>query len=258
MRTSAMLGKFIERQRVDQSLTQEYLASKLGISRPTYRKIESGDREPTLSEAERLAEEFDMTLADLHAQKAPKHEMTVKESARKQTEPQSRVRKKDLAKFRQVLLYVLDQVGGKPHVDETVLHKLLYFIDFDYYEKYEENLAGVTYIRNHYGPAVRGLGDILKQMQEQGQLMTVKSKHFTHVHKKYLPLVPPDLSILSARELQHIDEVLARLGNKNASELEAYSHGDIPWRSTASGEAISYERVFYRDEKYSVRHYDEL
>ena len=253
-----MFGKFIKERRLALDLTQEYLAEKLGISRPTYRKMENGQREPTLSETEKLAEEFDMTLADLQAQKAPRHDVPVEKPARKRAGPQIRVRKKDLAKFRQVLLYVLYRVGGRPHVGETVLHKLLYFIDFDYYEKFEENLAGVTYIRNHHGPTVQGLGEILQQMQKQKLVMAVKNKYFSRTQKKYLALVAPDLSLLSAREIMHIDEVLAFLGNKNARDLETYSHGDMPWRATSHGEVISYELVFYRDDKYSVRDYDEL
>jgi len=31
----------------------------------------------------------------------------------------------------------------------TVLYKILYFIDFDYYEKYEEQLMGALYIKNN-------------------------------------------------------------------------------------------------------------
>ena len=46
------------------------------------------------------------------------------------------------AVFREVVLYVLDKVGDLPETGETVLHKLLYFIDFDFYEKYEESLMG--------------------------------------------------------------------------------------------------------------------
>ena len=67
-----MLGKFISKQRAGLGLTQAELTAKLGVSRPTYKKIETGGREPTLSEAEKLAEEFGMTLADLQAQKAPR------------------------------------------------------------------------------------------------------------------------------------------------------------------------------------------
>ena len=257
-RTPPMLGQFIKERRLALDLTQEYLAKRLGISRPTYRKLENGQREPSFSETEKLAAEFGMTLEDLQTRKTPQHDLPAERPVRKRAGLHIRVRKRNLAKFRQVLLYVLDRVGGKPHVGETVLHKLLYFIDFDYYEKFEENLTGVTYIRNHYGPTVQGLGDILQHMQKQKLLVAVKNRYFAHTQKKYLPLVPPDLSILSAREIKHIDGVLAHLADKNARDLETYSHGDMPWRATAHGKAISYELVFYRNEKYSVRDYDEL
>ena len=58
--------------------------------------------------------------------------------------------KKILKKFKEVLLYILEKVGSKPNVGMTVLYKLLYFIDFDYYEKFEEQLLGATYIKNHF------------------------------------------------------------------------------------------------------------
>lgn len=254
---TAMLGQFIKERRLARDLTQEYLAAKLGVSRPTYRKIENGSRELTLSEAERLAEELGMTLADLHQRKAPKRNVTVREPARKRSGPQLRVRRRSPAKFQQVLLYVLTQVGFKPNVGEAVLHKLLYFIDFDYYERFEENLTGVTYVRSASGPAILALGDVLKQMQEREYLEPIKSKHYTRLQKKYLPLVLPDLSILSAREIKHVDQVLAHLGHMDARNLETYSRGDLPWKAAKPGKAISYEAVFYRDEKYSRRTCDE-
>ena len=94
-------------------------------------------------------------------------------------------------------------------------------------------------------------------MELRGEIETVKSKYFQHEQKKYLPHRSPDLSILSAREKEHIDDVLARLSDKNAKELSDYSHGDIPWLTRNFGEPLSYESVFYRDEKYSVRNYDD-
>jgi hypothetical protein len=151
----------------------------------------------------------------------------------------------------------LEKVGSKPNVGETVIHKLLYFIDFDYYEKFEENLMGATYIKNHHGPTSVELGSIIKDMQDKEELEAVKSKYFKYDQKKYLPLRRPNLEVLSAREIQHIDEVLARLSDKNAKEIENYSHGDIPWKAAEEGEPLSYESVFYREEKYSVRNYDD-
>jgi len=253
-----MLGKFIQQQRAKRDMTQEYIASELGISRPTYMQIERGERELTISEAKKLAALFDMSLESFLAVKEPKRSITIeKKSAKKSDDLQIRVTEKNLDKFKQVLLYVLGKVGSKPNVGETVLHKLLYFIDFDYYEKFEKNLMGATYIKNHHGPTSVELVSIMKEMQEQGELEAVKSQYFKYLQKKYLPRKRPNLDILSAREIEHIDDVLARLSDKNAAEIENYSHEDIPWKSAQDGKPLSYESVFYRDERYSVRNYDD-
>ncbi len=239
-------------------MTQEYLASELGISRPTYIQIEHGKRELTVTEAKKLAVVFNMTLDDFLAGREIKHKVTLPRlAAKKQISLQIRITEKNLEKFKQVLLYVLGKVGSKPNVGETVLHKLLYFIDFDYYEKFEENLMGATYIKNQHGPTSVELGSIIKDMQKKGELEAVKSNYFKYGQKKYLPRKRPDLNILSAREIEHIDDVLARLADKNAKEIENYSHEDIPWKSAQDGEQLSYESVFYRDERYSVRNYDD-
>ncbi len=255
-----MLAKFIQEQRKKRTLPQEFLASALKISRPTYMQIEQGERDLTITEAKKLAEVFDIPFDKFLEGKEPKHSVTIeKESAKKSDDLQIRVTEKNLDKFKQVLLYVLGKVGSKPNVGETVLHKLLYFIDFDYYEKFEENLMGATYIKNHHGPTSIELGAIVKDMQEQGELEAVKSQYFKYSKKKYLPRKRPNLDILSAREINHIDDVLARLSDKNAAEIENYSHEDIPWKSATEGQPLSYESVFYRNERYSVRNYsDEL
>jgi len=253
-----MLGKFIQQQRAKHDMTQEYLASELGMSRPTYMQIERGERELTISEAKKLAAIFDMPLESFLAAKEPKRDVAIERgTAKKSDDLQIRVTEKNLDKFKQVLLYVLGKVGSRPNVGETVLHKLLYFIDFDYYEKFEENLMGATYIKNHHGPTSIELGSIIKEMQEQGELEAVKSQYFKYLQKKYLPRKRPNLNILSAREIEHIDDVLARLSDKNAAEIEKYSHEDIPWKSAQDGKPLSYESVFYRDEGYSVRNYDD-
>ncbi|HEC93802.1 MAG TPA: DUF4065 domain-containing protein, partial [Candidatus Kaiserbacteria bacterium] len=122
---------------------------------------------------------------------------------------------------------------------------------------FEESLMGATYIKNHHGPTSVELGEIIKEMQQQGDLEVVKSQYFKYLQKKYLPRKRPNLDILSAREIEHIDGVLARLSDKNATEIENYSHEDIPWKSAQDGKPLSYESVFYRDEIYSVRNYDD-
>lgn len=48
-------------------------------------------------------------------------------------------------KAREVILYILNKY---PAMKETVLYNMLYFIDFDYYERYEEHLIGFTWKKN--------------------------------------------------------------------------------------------------------------
>jgi hypothetical protein len=50
---------------------------------------------------------------------------------------------------------------------------------------------------------------------------------------------------------------LTRLADKNAKEIENYSHEDIPWKTAENGKQLSYESVFYRDERHSVRNYED-
>jgi transcriptional regulator with XRE-family HTH domain len=253
-----MFGKFIQQQRIKRNMTQEYLASVLGMSRPTYLQIERTERELTISEARNLAGLFEMSLENFLARNESKQTVIIEKKAVKESNNlQIRVTQKNLDKFKQVVLYILNKVGGKPNIGETVLHKLLYFIDFDYYEKFEENLMGATYIKNHHGPTSVELSSIIQEMQKQGELEAVKSQYFKYLQKKYLPRKRPNLDILSAREIEHIDNVLARLSDKNAMEIEKYSHEDIPWKSAQDGKPLSYESVFYRDEKYSVRNYED-
>ncbi len=256
------LNTFIKKLRQENDYSQQYLADKIKVSRPTYNQIEAGKTELTIKQAKTLAAIFGLTLENFLEEKANK--ITVKLSKakeKKSAKPEIRINvpQQNLKKFKEVLLYILEKVGAMPNIGETAIYKLLYFIDFDYYEKYEEQLIGAKYIKNHYGPTPVEFTDIVNEMMLAGELEKVKSKYFQYEQKKYLPRRAPDLKDLNAQEIQLIDDVLARLSGKSAKELSEYSHGDIPWKSHQDGEVIDYENVFYRDDKYSVReHQDEL
>lgn len=241
--------------------SQDRLANELEMTRPTYMAMENGTRDITCSEAEKLAALYDISVTELFSGSASKPAVSVsleKETARK---PLSGMRinvpQKNIKKFKEVLLYVLEKVGAMPHVGETVLYKLLYFIDFDYYEKYEEQLIGATYMKNKFGPTPIEFKKIVDRMSELNEVVVVKNKHFQYEQKKYLPLRSPDLRLLSGREIEHINDVLAKLAGKNASQLSEYSHEDVPWITTENGNIIDYETVFYRTPKTSVRNYDD-
>lgn len=253
----------IKKLRKENEFSQGFVAKELGVSRPTFALIENGERELTISEAKKLARVFGLSLKDFLAGKDPiKTKVVLKKSKfpAKTSKPDIRINvpQKNVEKFKEVLLYVLEKVGAKPNIGETVLYKLLYFIDFDFYEKYETQLMGATYIKNLYGPTPVEFKKIVEKMEEKGEIEKVRSKYFQHPQKKYLPCREPDLNKLSAKEIKHIDEVLARLSEKNAQELTEYSHNDVPWLTAGEGKPLEYEAVFYRTNKTSVRNYDEI
>lgn len=255
------LSQTIKKLRLRNNFSQKYLAEKLGVSRPTYIQIEKGERELTITEAEKIASILSMSLDDLLSGKNQKKiEISFKREnikKKKGTKMRISVPQQNFKKFKEVLLYVLERVGARPNIGETAIYKLLYFIDFDYYEKFEEQLIGAKYIKNHFGPTPVEFKKITDEMIKKGEIEKVKSKHFHYEQKKYLPHRSADLSALSAQEIQHIDDVLNRLAWKNAKELSAYSHSDTPWQVHEIGEEISYESVFYRDDDHSVRNYDD-
>ena len=256
-----MLSKFVQQLRKKHNLTQEFLASELNISRPTYVQIEHGERDLTITEAEKLASIFSISFEDFrHAKDSSITAEIKKEKIKPKTKKQEiriSIPQKNLKKFKEVLLYILSKIGGKPNIGEAVLYKLLYFIDFDFYEKFEEQLIGATYIKNHYGPTPVEFKAVIDNMIQDNEVVKIEGKYFNYPQRKYLAVRRPNLDVLSGREIEHIDDVLARLADKNAKEMENYSHEDVPWKTAEDGKPLYYESVLYRDERYSVRNYDD-
>ena len=151
------LGKKIKKLREQVGFSQEDLARRLKISRVAISKIERGGRKISAEETGNLAKVFNTTsdvLLDLEKDITVVLEKKDETTAKKKAEVRINVPQKNLSKFKEVLLYILNKAGSKPNVGESVIYKLLYFIDFNYYEKYEEQLIGATYIKNNYGLCV--------------------------------------------------------------------------------------------------------
>ena len=251
-----IIGEKIQRYRKLQNINQEVLATKLNMKRPTLSKIESGERKLTAVEIKTISEFFNITTDELLGiKKGP--DVTIEKKIESETKPQIRISvpQKNYEKFKEVLLYILNKIGSKPNIGETVIYKLLYFIDFDFYEKFEEQIIGATYQKNTYGPTPIEFKKIVDEMISADELEIVKSKYFDYPQTKYLPHRKANLHLFSGEELELIDKVLNKLSDMNASEISNYSHKDVPWLAAEEGDIIDYESVFYRTDEYSVRNY---
>ncbi len=239
-------------------MSQDTLAQHMKLPRPAISQIENGMRKIATDELLKLSKIFHVSLDDLlNPGKEPKVHLHKEKKEKSPIKPQMRISvpQKNLKKFKEVLLYILNKVGSKPNIGETVIYKLLYFIDFDFYETYEEQLVGATYMKNQFGPTPIEFAKIVDQLISHEEIEKVKSGYFNYPQTKYLPLRKPDLTKFKANEIEVIDDVLNKLSDMNASKISTYSHSDVPWITTGEGDIIEYESVFYRTPPYSVRAY---
>jgi len=245
-----VIGKQIKKMRENIGLTQEELAKKLDIPRPSVSQIEAGHRKLTPSELEKLSRIFEISIEELLNPEEFKKEV-------RKLKIRGNLPHFNKEIFKQTLLYILIKCGARPNVGKTVLYKLLYFCDFNYYELYEKPLTGATYRKINYGPAPCEFDEIIEEMKKKKQIQEVHSEYYGQLQIKYLPLVETDLSKLTAEQKEIIDRVIANLSHLDAKTISDYSHEDIPWKSTKDKDIIDYELVFYRTVPYSVRKYSE-
>jgi len=257
--TQKELGKRLAEIRKQKGLSQEDLSSRIGLSRSSLTQLELGNRNMDIITLQKLAYTLGFSLDEFVSDQSTTENLVqdsgVQEYMAKPTERISRpVFSKP--KFKNMLLYILERCAGKPNVGETVLYKLLYFSDFNYYEKYEEHLSGATYRKLPFGPVPDQTETTINQMLHNGQIQRIKSTYYGYPQTRYLPLVKTDLRQLKASEKQVIDHVIDQMSDWSANAISDYSHKDMPWLASKEGKEINYELVFYREAPYTVRGYE--
>ena len=204
---SNTFGEKIKLLREAKGWRQDELAQKVGINREALSSIENNHRQIKADELSRFADVLGVS-ADQLLGRIPLDEVNLEKlfpSDKTKEAMRISVPAKNVQKFREVLLYILNKIGAKSNVGETVLYKLLYFIDFDFYEKYEEQLIGATYMKNTYGPTPIEFASIVNEMIadkeiEKAAKWTLSqdvSKHFKFILKDMLKKL--DYEQVSAR-----------------------------------------------------------
>lgn len=252
------IGSRIAKLRKLKGYSQEDLARFLEIPRSSVAQMELGNRNVLVTELIKLSEALGFSLDKFLAKEyeAERAIVEIVEDDPAKQDMRISVPEFNIRKFRNILLYILERCGGKPNVGETVLFKLLYFSDFNFYEIYEEHLTGAQYRKLPFGPVPQKLDIIVKSMIDSRQLQRIKTEYHGYPQIRYIPLERADLKEMSAAEKDVIDRVVDRFSDWTASALSEYSHKDIPWKATDDGDIIDYELVFYRESPFSARIYE--
>lgn len=255
-----MLTHRIMQLREEAGFSQAQVAESIGVSRATYANYEAGTTEPRLSELIKLADLYNTSI-DALADKIGSSEIalsfsdgfgTLKHANREPI-------RFNQDKFREVLLYILERVGGRANIGETAIYKLLYFIDTDYYENYGKSVTGLSYVKQKFGPTPSQSEFLpaIKALKERGELVTEEVQLGSYRQKKYLPTIEAELHFLTAHELEHINWELDRLSTLSARALSAFSHEDTPWIVAQMGAPIDYQQVMYRTSLTRTRELDD-
>jgi transcriptional regulator with XRE-family HTH domain len=247
------LGLKIKGWREGKSLSQDDLAKAIGISRVAISDVERGNRGLNAQELAQIAEYFGVSADYLLSE--PMDDKKDKEPGYLDNNF-----KFDADKLRNAILYILEKCGGKPNIGETVLYKLLYFIDFDSFEILGRPLSGINYINMQFGPVPDQTVylNLVSEMVEQNQLKIFWQDYFGLTQKRYVALKEHDENIFNAKELRIIDSVINRLSDMSARQIEEYVHADTPWEVTKEKEIIPYRLAYDRTAPYAHNDYDKL
>ena len=255
---SIKLGSRIAKLRNIKGLSQEELSKSIGISRPSLTQIEQDNRSIKVDELKKMADVLNFSMDEIMSENFTiRTDIDMGTEIEEQSDIRISIPEINMQKFKHLILYILEKCAGKPNIGETVLYKLLYFSDFNYYELYEEHLSGATYRKLPNGPVPLSVDVVLKTMVDNEELQLFKTNYFGYTQKRYMPLVGADLRLFNGAEKEVVDNVIEILSGMSATDISHYSHEDMPWKASKDLEVIDYELAFYRTAPYSVRTYNE-
>jgi uncharacterized phage-associated protein len=150
-------------------------------------------------------------------------------------------------KYQNAVLYLCQQLKGEVR-GKKKLAKLLYFADFDLYEKNHRSITGDVYKALPMGPVPVSLESITIEMTRKKMLQIdrVEEREGYNPTEIYKCLVKADLSVFDEEEKKMLDRIILKYGHLTGKQLEELSHGEAPYIGTALKEKIPYELAFYR------------
>ena len=152
-------------------------------------------------------------------------------------------------KFKNVLHYIIYKCGFRNTVGRTVLHKLLYFSDFNHYELYGESITDETYQKMERGPVPVHFELAVADLIEENKVRLGNRKlPCGKVMNRYFSLKEPEID-LKEDELSIINEVIKDLSHMNGKQIGEYSLSDAPVKMTEENAIIEYDLASSRNSK---------
>jgi len=249
----------VKNLRAETNVSQEDLANYIWISRLTYISVENWKREFKKEEVEKISDFFEKPM-----------NYFLEEKKEKKKEDKNR-------KLKDLILYIAKNFKSKESLWKTMLNKLLYFSDFNYYEWTWNSISGAIYKKLPYWPVPNNITEILDEMIVDSEIAIKKEKLHDFYTQKIVVLdentdtkVFDETDKINSQEKENytpyddlpnskkiVDDVLTRYENWTARSLSDLSHEDTPYKVVKNyGDVINPTHVFYRSKSFIVNHHN--
>jgi len=150
-------------------------------------------------------------------------------------------------KYKNAILFFAHKVRNGT-LGKLKLMKLLYYLDFDFFEKYGASITGDEYLRFEHGPVPRMAKKIIESMDgKEIKITGRKMRDGLNDQRHIEPLKDFDVNVFSKEELLMLEEVASKWEKLSGGEMKAASHGEAPWIATKPDNVIDYNLAYYRN-----------
>ena len=134
------------------------------------------------------------------------------------------------------------------------LMKLLYYLDFDFFEKYGRSITGDEYLRFENGPVPRMGEKILKEMSGKEIKISKRKVAQGYNDQQHIEaLIDFDVNVFEKEELIMLEEIASKWEKFTGAEMKNASHGEAPWIATKPNGVIDYNLALYRNKYGGMR-----
>ena len=153
----------------------------------------------------------------------------------------------DEKKYKNAVLFFANKIRNGT-LGKLKMMKLLYYLDFDFFEKYGRSVTGDEYLRFENGPVPRMAEKTLQQMR--GKEIRIVNRRMPNGYKDQQhiePLIAFNPSLFSREEILMMEEIADKWERFTGTEMKSASHGEAPWIATKPNDVIDYNLSYYRN-----------
>lgn len=150
-------------------------------------------------------------------------------------------------KYKNLILFFAGKIKNGT-LGKLKIMKLLYFLDFDFFEKHGKSISGDEYLRFDNGPVPRMAEKILKEMNGKDIKITKIKISTGYNDQQHIDALKDfDIDLFSKEELLMMEETANKWEKFSGGEMKTASHGEAPWIATKPNNVIDYNLAYYRN-----------